>query len=162
MASTLEEVEILFPDGGLHDWSATEMDYTYRSSRLKRENSQAVILSAGLYIQRGQLGTIEARLDEYLAKRKDSQPTGASLGSMFKNPKGDFAGRLIEAAGLKGTRIGGAEISTKHGNFFLNDEKATAQDIYDLLRRVQKTVHEKFSVELEPEIEFLGSFKDGI
>jgi UDP-N-acetylmuramate dehydrogenase len=138
------------------------MDYSYRSSRLKREKSQAVILSAGLFIHRANPDEINARLDEYLTKRKDSQPTGASLGSMFKNPKGDFAGRLIEAAGLKGTRIGGAEISPKHGNFFLNDENATAQDIYDLLRRVQKTVSEKFNVELEPEIELLGSFKDGI
>jgi UDP-N-acetylmuramate dehydrogenase len=162
MAGNLEEVEILFPDGGLHDWSAVEMDYSYRSSRLKREKSQAVILSAGLFIHRANPDEINARLDEYLTKRKDSQPTGASLGSMFKNPKGDFAGRLIEAAGLKGTRIGGAEISPKHGNFFLNDENATAQDIYDLLRRVQKTVSEKFNVELEPEIELLGSFKDGI
>ncbi len=161
MATTLKEVEILLPDGRLHDWSVTEMEYTYRSSRLKSENSQAVILSAGLILHPAQPEDIQARLDEYLDKRKTSQPAGASLGSIFKNPEGDFAGRLIEEAGLKGTRIGGAEISSKHGNFFLNDEKAKAQDIYDLIRLAQKKVMEQFGIELETEIELLGSFKDG-
>jgi UDP-N-acetylmuramate dehydrogenase len=161
MAKTLEEVEILFPDGRLHDWSAADMEYSYRCSVLKRTKSQAVILSAGLFVRRDDVNAIKARLDEFVSKRKESQPTGASLGSMFKNPRNDFAGRLIEEAGLKGIRIGGAEISRKHGNFFLNDENATAQDIYDLIRLVQKTVFEKFGIELETEIEYLGSFKDG-
>lgn len=161
MATSLEEGEILFPDGRLNEWSADEMEYTYRSSRLKTEISQAVVLSAGLFVHADEPQEIKARLDEYLEKRKTSQPTGASLGSIFKNPEGDFAGRLIEAAGLKGTRIGGAEISQKHANFFLNDEYAHAQDIYDLIRLAQKKVLDQFGIELETEIELLGRFKDG-
>ncbi len=161
MATSMKEVEILLPDGSLHDWSAVEMEYSYRSSRLKSEVSQAVILSAGLFLHPAQPNEIQTRLDDYLEKRKSSQPAGASLGSIFKNPEGDYAGRLIEAAGLKGTRIGGAEISSKHGNFFLNDEKAKAQDIYDLIRLAQKKVLDQFGIELETEIELLGSFKDG-
>jgi UDP-N-acetylenolpyruvoylglucosamine reductase len=76
-------------------------------------------------------------MTDFSARRRSTQPAGASLGSMFKNPPGDFAGRLIEAAGLKGTRIGGAEISSVHANFFVNDEHATSSDIYSLIRLAQ-------------------------
>lgn len=92
------------------------------------------------------------------SKRRSSQPAGASLGSMFKNPPGDYAGRLIEAAGLKGMRIGGAEISSQHANFIINDEGACAQDIYSLLQMAQKSVQQKFGIDLELEIELLGTF----
>jgi UDP-N-acetylmuramate dehydrogenase len=77
---------------------------------------------------------------------------------MFKNPAGDYAGRLIEAAGLKGTRIGGVQVSPVHANFFINDENATARDIDRLLRLVQQTVFEKFSIKLEMEIEEIGEW----
>jgi UDP-N-acetylmuramate dehydrogenase len=161
MASNLDEVEILLPDGRLAHWTANEMEYAYRSSILKREFNSAVILSVGLKLDRGDRDEIKARLEEYAAARKKNQPTGASLGSIFKNPAGEYAGRLIEAAGLKGTRVGGVEISRKHANFFINDQNATAQDLYDLIRLARKTVWEKFGVSLETEIEILGSFKDG-
>lgn len=161
MASNLDEVEILLPDGRLAHWTVNEMQYAYRSSILKREFKSAVILSVGLKLDRGDNDEIKARLDEYTEARRKSQPTGASLGSIFKNPAGDYAGRLIEAAGLKGARVGGVEISSKHANFFINDQNATAQDLYDLIRLAQKTVQEKFGVSLETEIELLGSFKDG-
>ncbi len=161
IAAILEEVEVLLPDGRLAHWSAIDMQYAYRSSLLKRQFTTAVVLSAGLKVERGDGESIKSRLDEYTAARKQSQPTGASLGSIFKNPAGDYAGRLIEAAGLKGARVGGVEISPKHGNFFINDRQATAQDVYQLIRLAQKTVREKFGVSLETEIELLGSFKDG-
>jgi UDP-N-acetylmuramate dehydrogenase len=77
---------------------------------------------------------------------------------MFKNPAGDHAGRLIEAAGLKGTRIGNAEISTKHGNFFINHGETKAEDILALIHLVQKTVREKYGVELELEVELVGDW----
>ena len=82
------------------------------------------------------------------------------MGSMFKNPEGDHAGRLIEAAGLKGTRIGNAEISTLHGNFFINHGETRADDILALIRLVQKTVREKFGVQLELEVELVGEWNE--
>jgi UDP-N-acetylmuramate dehydrogenase len=99
-------------------------------------------------------------MDEFNAYRRRTQPAGASMGSMFKNPPGDYAGRLIEAADLKGTRIGGAEISPVHANFFINHEDATALDIFRLIKLVQRTVEEKFGVDLELEIELIGDFVD--
>ena len=80
------------------------------------------------------------------------------MGSIFKNPPGDYAGRLIEAAGLKGTRVGGAEISPVHANFIVNDEGASASDVYDLIRLAQNKVLEIFGVELELEIELVGEW----
>jgi UDP-N-acetylmuramate dehydrogenase len=80
------------------------------------------------------------------------------MGSMFKNPPGDKAGRLIEAAGLKGTRIGGAEISTQHANFFINTSQTRAADMYSLIELAQKTVLEKFGIRLETEIELIGEW----
>ena len=80
---------------------------------------------------------------------------------MFKNPPGDFAGRLIEEAGLKGARVGDVEISSRHGNFFLNKGKATAADIATLIARVRDQVQEKFGVELELEIQFIGDWNKG-
>ena len=88
------------------------------------------------------------------------QPPGSSLGSIFKNPQDDKAGRLIEAAGLKGTRIGDVEISQKHANFFVNHGDAKAKDIYSLIRLAQQTVKEKFDVQLEMEIELLGDWNN--
>ena len=95
-------------------------------------------------------------MDEYSAHRHETQPPGASMGSIFQNPPGDYAGRLIEAAGLKGTRIGGAEISPVHANFFVNHAGATASDIVKLIRLAQSTVFDKFGVDLELEIELIG------
>ncbi len=101
---------------------------------------------------------VQARIDEFVAYRKRTQPPGASLGSMFKNPPGDYAGRLIEAAGLKGARVGGAQISPVHANFFINTGNASAGDIRDLIRLAQETVLSKFGVELELEIELVGEW----
>ena len=95
---------------------------------------------------------------EFTAKRKASQPAGASLGSIFKNPAGDFAGSLIEDAGLKGKSIGGAEISSKHANFILNGSHASAMDIFRLIKLVQDEVNKKFGIALETEIELFGNF----
>jgi UDP-N-acetylmuramate dehydrogenase len=92
------------------------------------------------------------------AQRRRTQPPGASLGSMFKNPAGDYAGRLIEAAGLKGTRIGGVEISSVHANFFINNDQATASDIWKLIQLARTRVQEKFGVSLELEVELLGEW----
>jgi len=92
-----------------------------------------------------------------LKRRADSQPTGqSSCGSVFRNPAGDFAGRLIEAAGLKGYRVGGAAVSEKHANFMVNDQDASAADIESLIERIQAKVWERFEVDLIPEVQIVG------
>ena len=158
MAANLSVAEILHPVNGVEQWSVQRMEYSYRSSALKRTGEKVVILSALLHLDRDNPQDIKGRMEEYTAHRRRTQPPGASMGSMFKNPAGDFAGRLIEAAGLKGLRIGGAEVSPVHGNFFVNHSRATASDIFQLIRRVQKTVNERFGVMLELEVELLGSY----
>ena len=120
-----------------------------------------MILCAKLQLFRNAAEEVQSRMDAFAVQRHATQPPGASLGSMFKNPPGDFAGRLIEAAGLKGTRIGGAEISSVHANFFVNHEGATANDIWQLIQVVQETILDKFGVSLELEVELLGSWPDG-
>lgn len=94
--------------------------------------------------------------------RRRHQPGGThNAGSVFKNPPGDSAGRIIDSLGLKGYRVGGAEVSRRHANFFVADDTATAQDVYDLVRDVKQLVAEKASVTLEPEIRFVGTFDRG-
>jgi UDP-N-acetylmuramate dehydrogenase len=139
-------------------WQVEEMEYAYRNSRIKVQPGNAVVLKAQLHLERGDPVRLQAKLDELIASRRQKQPSGASLGSMFKNPSGDYAGRLIEAAGLKGARVGDAEISTLHANFFINKGKATADDILELILQAQNQVALKFGVRLELEIELLGKF----
>jgi UDP-N-acetylmuramate dehydrogenase len=156
--SNLVTADIMFPDGVTETWPCEKFQYTYRTSVLKRNNITAIVLNATFWMEKQDSALIKSKMAEFTAKRKESQPSGASLGSIFKNPAGDFAGRLIEAAGLKGTRIGGAEISTKHANFILSGSKASAMDIFHLIKHVQVEIHKKFGILLETEIEFLGKF----
>ncbi len=157
--SSLVLAEILQPSGKVV-WSREEMQYAYRSSRLKRSHEPAIILAAKMALKHSDTASVQAQMDAFSAKRRSTQPPGASMGSMFKNPPGDHAGRLIEAAGLKGIRIGGAEVSTVHANFFVNDENATAADLYKLIRLVQSKVMEMANVELELEVELLGDWQE--
>ncbi len=161
MQSDLFSIELLLDGTEPVTWTSEDMQYSYRSSRLKRNPGKTLILKATLHGKVASLEEIRARMDEFTQKRKGSQPTGASTGSVFKNPANDFAGRLLESAGLKGTRIGGVEISQKHANFFINDGSATATDYYRLIRLAQKKVFDLTGIMLETEIELLGDFKDG-
>lgn len=159
VAKTLIVAEILHQDESRKQYTAARMGYGYRSSILKRESIGAVILSASFRFEEGTRNAAKELVDQYAAWRKQNQPPGASMGSMFKNPPGDFAGRLIELAGLKGVRIGGTTISPVHANFFVNNGEAKAGDILALVRFAQKTVLEKFGVELPLEIELIGEWK---
>jgi UDP-N-acetylmuramate dehydrogenase len=150
--------EILHPITGKRLVTVEEMQYAYRSSIFKRNHEPIVFLNATFRLEKSTRAEVEARMVSFTEHRQSTQPSGASLGSMFKNPSGDYAGRLIEAAGLKGTKICGAEISTQHGNFFLNDEEATAADIYQLIQLAKKTVKQKFDRDLELEIELIGDW----
>ena len=112
-----------------------------------------------LILQKGEASEIKQRMDEISAKRREKQPLEyPSAGSTFKRPEGDFAGRLIEDAGLRGLRIGGAMVSEKHCGFIINYDHATASDIYALIETVRERVQAKSGVLLEPEVKLLGNF----
>jgi UDP-N-acetylmuramate dehydrogenase len=142
----------------IEEWPVERFEYEYRSSILKRQPRHAVIISAKLKLKQSTPQAVAARMDEFTAMRHASQPSGASLGSIFKNPPGDYAGRLIEAAGLKGKRIGKVEVSEGHANFFITQDSASASDYADLIKIVQKQVQKKFGVNLELEIELVGDW----
>jgi len=157
MSTNLIWTEVLTKNG-CEKLTVEQMQYGYRTSILKRGEIKAIVLSATLRLKNSSKEEVSVKITEFSERRKSAQPPGASMGSMFKNPAGDHAGRLIEAAGLKGTRIGNAEISTKHGNFFINHGEAKAEDILALIHLVQKTVREKYGVELELEVELVGDW----
>ncbi len=158
MAHSLLRADILTP-GGRELWSAEQLGYGYRSSIFKRGEVEAVVLAAEIGLKNATKDEVAVKIGEFSERRKTTQPPGASMGSMFKNPQGDAAGRLIEAAGLKGTRIGNAEISPVHGNFFINHGKCKASDIRALIALVQQKVREKYGVSLELEVELVGDWE---
>lgn len=148
----------LLTENGNEKFTAEQMAYGYRTSVLKRAELDAVVLSAELSLKNSTKEEATVKIEQFSAHRKATQPPGASMGSMFKNPNGDYAGRLIEAAGLKGARIGNAVISPLHGNFFINHADTKAEDILALIQLVQETVKRKQGVELELEIELIGEW----
>jgi len=157
MSNNLIWADVLTKNGR-EKLTVEQLEYGYRTSILKRGEKQAIVLSAMLRLKNSSKEEVSAKINEFSERRKATQPPGASMGSMFKNPAGDHAGRLIESAGLKGTRIGNAEISMKHGNFFINHGDTKAEDVRALIRLVQKTVSEKFGIELELEVELVGDW----
>lgn len=161
VAEILEMADILHPSGESIQrlaWSVDQFEYGYRTSVIKSGKKEAVVLDATFKMEISTPAVVKGRISEIAKKRQATQPAGSSLGSMFKNPPGDYAGRLIEEAGLKGTRVGNVEISPLHGNFFLNKGNATAADIVSLISLVRDQVREKFDVELELEIQFIGDW----
>jgi UDP-N-acetylmuramate dehydrogenase len=170
MASILRVAEILHRNEQIETWTVEQLGYTYRSSAIKEQTASenlssglpqsmpVVVLTAVLNLERSSPEAILKRMETFIAHRHRTQPPGASMGSMFKNPPGDYAGRLIEAVGLKGARIGEAQISTLHGNFFINLGQATAADVKKLIDLAQSRVFERFGVSLELEIALLGEW----
>lgn len=132
----------------------------YRWTRLKGASSgrENVLVDAVFRLSRGATSELVAEADAYAEYRHRTQPTGACAGSIFKNPPGTFSGLVIEQAGLKGTRVGGAVVSEKHANFIVNDGGATAADIVALMQVVQDAVRTHAGIELEPEIERTGDW----
>ncbi len=157
VAHDLLHAEVL-TESRLESWPAEKFGYGYRTSVLKRGELRGIVISAQFALKNATKESVSATIEQFSARRKATQPPGASMGSMFKNPEGDFAGRLIEAAGLKGTRIGNAEISTVHGNFFVNHGETRASDIRALIELAQETVFEKSGVKLELEVELIGEW----
>jgi UDP-N-acetylmuramate dehydrogenase len=162
MAGSLIDAEVLdLTTKEIGVWTAAQMNYDYRYSALKGTRGRYVVISARLQLEPGHdSAELNAKADSFVAHRKQTQPPGASLGSMFKNPPGDYAGRLIDAAGLKGHQAGGVQISPLHGNFFVNIGGGTAADYGALIELAQTTVREQFGVTLELEIERVGDWSD--
>ena len=157
MSANLIWADVLTKNGR-EKMSVEQMGYNYRTSVLKRGEIKAIVLSALLRLKNSTKEEVSVKIEQFSERRKAAQPPGASMGSMFKNPAGDHAGRLIEAAGLKGTRIGTAEISTLHGNFFVNHGETRASDVRELIDLTRATVKQKFGVELELEVELVGEW----
>ncbi len=157
MAGNLVWAELL-TENGRERFTAEQMGYGYRTSLLKRGELDGIVLCAELRLENSTREAVSTTVEQFGAHRKATQPPGASMGSMFKNPDGDYAGKLIEAAGLKGTRVGNAEISPVHGNFFINHGATRAEEIRALIELVIKTVKEKQGVDLELEVELVGEW----
>jgi len=162
IAADLLSAAILNADNEVGDWSTEALAFEYRSSLIKQLAASgqrlAVVLSATFQLTPADPIELAKKADEFNEYRRRTQPPGASMGSMFKNPTGNAAGRLIDQCGLKGTRIGDADISTVHANFFVNHGQATASDVKALIDLAQRSVREKFGIELELEIELLGEW----
>ncbi len=161
MAQAVKWVELfsLYDEPHTEMWNVEQMKYAYRYSALKGQRVHYVVLGTTLVLEAGcDPAALNAKADEFVAHRKRTQPPGASLGSIFKNPPGDYAGRLIEAAGLKGTSIGGVQISPIHGNFFVNTGNGTAADYFALIEKARDIVQQKFGITLELEIERIGDW----
>ena len=162
MQASLILAEILHPVRGKESWLVERLQYSYRSSILKQGGDPVVILAAKMKLTQSTPEAVQAKMEGFAAHRRRTQPPGASMGSTFRNPPGDYAGRLIEAAGLKGTTIGGAEISPLHANFIITHPGASAADIWGLIELMRRSVLDKFGVELELEIECLGEWPAGV
>jgi len=151
----VQSIEVVEPGAGERTLSRADLDFRYRA--LCGLAPGTVIVSARFAVTASSSETVRAEVDRLLAQRAESQPLNVpSCGSVFKNPEGDFAGRLIEAAGLKGARVGGAEISPVHANFIANRGGATAGDVLQLMQRAQTAVEEAAGVRLEPEVRLVG------
>ena len=155
VSSTLTSATVFDLRTGLSaDREPSAFDYEYRSSNL---DSHEIVLAGQFAGSAGEPEKIEEDMREITRWRRDHQPGGThNAGSVFKNPKGDAAGRIIDDLGLKGTRVGEVSVSMKHANFFVAEAGATARDIHGLVRLVQSLVHERTGIWLVPEMVFVG------
>lgn len=153
LKDVIADVTALYPDG-VRTLTADEMGFSYRHSAFS--SGEGIVLGAKLKLEPGDPNAIKAKMDELMARRKESQPLEfPSAGSTFKRPPGHYAGPLIESCGLKGARIGGAEVSCKHAGFVVNAGGATCADVLALMEKVQKTVFDTYGVLLEPEVKIV-------
>lgn len=155
MSFVVSLAESITPSGDVIVRKTEELKLGYRES-IYRENGE-IITGVSLKLKKGEKEKISARMTELMTKRKTSQPLDfGSAGSTFKRPKGAFAAALIDECGLKGRRVGGAEVSTKHAGFVINNGNATANDVLSLIKVIQDEVYEKKNIMLETEVIFVG------
>ncbi len=163
IAAVLESADVLLADGTEARLASADLDFAYRDSRLKRTpravQSAEIVLGATFRLSPASAEQIRERLDDIRRWRQAHQPLGLpSAGSFFRNPTGESAGRLIDEAGLKGWRVGGAVVSEKHANFIVNDRRGTAADVRALGDHVRDEIDRRFGVRLEHEVVFLGDW----
>jgi len=152
----VERVEAMTRNGEPLRLARAEMTFSYRDSHLPQGT---VITRVGLRLHRHESAAVNTKVRELVGRRKSSQPSGfPNSGSMFRNPPGDYAGRLIEAAGLKGKRLGQAQISERHANFIVNHGGATARDVRRLMDLARGEVRRQFGIELAAEVKFVGDW----
>lgn len=157
MKDIIKEVKVLDDQGEIRVLSNEEMKLGYRTSIVKEKGY--TVLSAVLQLKKGEVSVIRETMEDLKNRRTSKQPLDMpSAGSTFKRPEGYFAGKLIMDSGLRGFSVGGAQVSEKHCGFVVNKGGATAEDVTALIREVQRRVKEKFGVELETEVRFLGEF----
>ena len=157
MKDILQEVTVLTPEGTVQTLSVEELELSYRHSIIPEKGY--LVISAILKLQQGNADEIQSIMDDLKEKRVSKQPLEyPSAGSTFKRPEGFFAGKLIQDAGLRGFRVGGAQVSEKHCGFIINRDQATSTDICQLMQQVSEIVYEKFGVRLEPEVKKIGEF----
>lgn len=154
VSDTLRSIRLLLRSGESSTLNRDQLQIDYRHTELPEG---ALVISARFKLQADEPEAIRDRMREMRQQRSCSQPLSLpNCGSVFKNPPGDHAARLIEAAGLKGTKIGSARISSTHANFIVNEGKASSKDVLTLISMMQQAVEEKFGVHLEPEVRILG------
>ena len=156
VADAVDEVETVDASGRVRRIGRDELAFTYRRTALP---AGVVVTAVRFRLRAEAVERVRARMEDARARRTASQPHGsANAGSIFKNPPGDHAGRLVEAAGLKGVRVGGARVSDAHANFIVNDGEARAADVQALMQQAQRVVWEGSGVWLEPEVRLIGSW----
>ena len=156
ISKVLHSATVLLETGEWVTLSNEEMGFRYRTSVLQNK-LKGIVTEASFSLEYGEREEIMSRLTSYKDRRRKTQPLQyPCAGSVFRNPPGDFAGRLIQEAGLKGFRIGGAEVSTTHANFIINRGNATAQNVLQLIEHIIHTVDEKYNIRLEPEVQVVG------
>jgi len=151
----LESVTLLSPEGDAAERAAAQIPHGYRWTALVE--SGEIVCRARLKLSRAPREAIESRTREVTEKRRGALPSQPNAGSVFKNPPGQFAGKLLESCGLKGTRRGDAEISERHANVIVNRGAARAADVLELMRLMRDRVHEAFGIELDAEIDVIGA-----
>ncbi len=155
MGYIVKSVQVLTPDLKIMELTNYDLDFHYRTSFLQK-NPDYICLQATIILKKGDADAIMQLIDDRKKRRIESQPLEyPSAGSVFRNPTGDFAGRLIEEAGYKGKRIGGAMVSTKHANFVINFDHATGEDIKKLILEIKQVIKEKYNIDLKIEQEFV-------
>ncbi len=153
----IRDVRMLAPDGTIQTLTNEEMKFSYRHSMVQEGGS--IVLSATLRLENGDPRQSKALIAELAERRRQNQPLEyASAGSTFKRPEGQYAGELIQRSGLKGRKIGKAQVSEKHAGFVINTGGATSADIYRLILDVQRVVQQQTGFLLEPEVHFVGEF----
>jgi len=151
VSHVLRSVKFITLDGEIKTYSKNEMVFAYRKTTFPSKGG--IVIEAELELEKGEINDIHREMDRYLSRRGSTQPLRMpNSGSIFKNPDGEKAGHLIESAGLKGFRIGGASVSIKHANFIVNKGGASAEDVMRLIKHVQTVVEKKSGIKLEQEI----------